>query len=45
MSKPENLEGRWKIRITEYRDNGYIYCYIIDKITGEIVSMGAIDNE
>ena len=45
MSQPENLEGCWKIRITEYRDNGYTYCYTIDKITGEIVSMGAIDNE
>ena len=41
MSQPENLEGRWEIRITEYRDNGYIYYYTIDKITGEIVSMAA----
>ncbi len=43
MSPPENLEGYWEIRITEYRDNGYIYYYTIDKITGEIVSMAADD--
>ena len=44
MSQPENLEGYWEIRITEYRDSGYIYYYTIDKITGEIVSMAAIDS-
>lgn len=45
MSQPENLEGCWEIHITEYRDNGYTYCYTIDKITGKIVSMEATDNE
>ena len=45
MSQPENLEGYWEIRITEYRDYGYVYCYTIDKITGEIVSMAATDSE
>ena len=44
MSQPENLEGFWEIRITEYRDYGYVYSYTIDKITGEIVSMATIDS-
>ena len=44
ISRSENLKGVWEIRITEYGEKGYTYCYNIDEITDEIISL-AIDDE
>ena len=44
ISRSENLKGVWEIRITEYGEKGYTYCYTIDENTGEIISL-AIDDE
>ena len=42
-SIPESIEGYWEVHIKEYIKIERAYCYRIDKITGEIVSVEIVE--